>query len=156
MRYIFFVLLFLGMGAFAPLTFAATTTGLVKATYESEVREYFADIPVMIEIARCESRFRQFTDAGNVFYGGVREYVGIFQFAAAVHTIPARNLGFNLETVEGNLAYARHVYEQSGTTPWQSCVPAPVSSDAILELRITLMKTLIGLLQQLIVLKSAE
>ncbi len=135
----------------------ATSSGGTKAMYESEVRAYFTDLPVMIDIAQCESKFRQFTDAGSVFYGGAgQEYIGIFQFAAAIHTVPARDLGFDLATVEGNLAYARHVYEQSGTVPWQSCVPAPVAADATLELRITLMKTLIGLLQQLLTLKLAE
>ncbi|MFM2423804.1 MAG: hypothetical protein RLZZ70_191 [Candidatus Parcubacteria bacterium] len=164
MRAIFFgvcCLLFLSASpteAATSTTLVATSSVVAKATYESEVQSYFADIPVMIAIARCESRFRQFTDAGNVFFGGAgQEYIGIFQFARAIHELPAKALGYDLATTDGNLKYARHLYEQSGTVPWQSCVPANQSPapDSTTEQRIILMKQLINLLQQLLKLKLA-
>ena len=96
------------------------TTDKTKST-EQTVREYFSDIPVMIEIARCESKFRQFTDSGNVLHGGYGgQMVGIFQFYKSVHEDSALALGFDINTVKGNLAYARHIYEQQNTTPWNS------------------------------------
>lgn len=157
--------IFLG---WVPLGYAATTTPattvststtnsrLSQQEIEAKVRTYFADTPVMIEIARCESKFRQFTDAGNVFYGGAGGgMVGVFQFFESIHKAPARALGYDLATVEGNLGYAKHLYNEQGTTPWQSCVPATPVLDVNTQQRIALMKQIISLLQQLLALKLA-
>lgn len=138
-------------------TTVTSATKLTPAEIEAKVRTYFADTPVMIEIARCESKFRQFTDAGNVFYGGAdKGMVGVFQFYEAIHQSAALALGYDLATVEGNLAYAKHLYTEQGTTPWRSCVPATPVLDAHTQERIALMKQLIGLLQQLLALQLAE
>lgn len=137
----------------------STVTKLTPAEIEAKVRTYFADIPVMIDIARCESEFRQFTDSGNVFYGGAGQgMVGIFQFYESIHQAGALALGFDLRTVEGNLGYARHLYNTQGTEPWISCVPktTPVIDGTNEELRIKLMLQIVDLLQQLIALKRAE
>lgn len=88
---------------------------------ESAVRAEFADAPVMIEIARCESKFRQYTDAGNPLYGGYQgRMVGIFQVYSDIHDSYAASRGMDIETVAGNIAYARHLYESEGTRPWNS------------------------------------
>ncbi|MCU0677957.1 MAG: hypothetical protein MUF19_00010 [Candidatus Pacebacteria bacterium] len=138
-------------------TAITSVTKLTPAEIEAKVRTYFADTPVMIEIARCESKFRQFTDAGNVFYGGAdKGMVGVFQFYEIIHQSAALALGYDLATVEGNLGYAKHLYTLQGTTPWRSCVPATPVLDANIQERIALMKQLIGLLQQLLALKLAE
>lgn len=134
-----------------------SATAAAPSSVEDRVREYFADIPVMIEIARCESKFRQFTDSGAVLRGGSSgQYVGIFQFMESIHSSVARTLGYDLATVDGNLDYARHLYTQQGTKPWVACVPdvLPVT-DAELQLRIELLTKLIGLLQELLKLKQA-
>jgi hypothetical protein len=90
-----------------------------QAETEAKVRAYFKDTPVMIEIARCESEFRQYTDSGAVLRGGsAGGMIGIFQFFESVHTVPAKALGFDLATVDGNLGYARHLHKTQGTTPW--------------------------------------
>jgi hypothetical protein len=154
-------------------TGVATTTSVVATTtastsiqnqiqVEKRVREYFADIPVMIEIARCESKFRQFTDSGNVLRGGGSTgMIGIFQFYEAIHAAPALALGFDLATVEGNLGYARHLYVQEGTRPWASCVPTVLPTASILtpaqkELQIKLLTQVIALLQELLKLELAK
>jgi len=36
------------------------------------------------------------------------------------HTDKAKKLGLNLRTVEGNLAYAKYLYDKEGTQPWIS------------------------------------
>lgn len=90
-----------------------------KAESEAKVRAYFKDIPVMIEIARCESEFRQYTDAGNVLRGGDSGgMIGVFQFFESIHAVPAKALGFDLATLDGNLGYAKHVHISEGTVPW--------------------------------------
>lgn len=160
-----FLFLFVCLASYTPVQAAesvasttASTTNLTPAEIEAKVRVAFADVPVMIEIAKCESKFRQFTDAGNVFYGGAGGgMVGIFQFYESIHKTAAATLGYDLATVDGNIAYAKHLYKEQGVTPWQSCVPATVPVlDANTQQRIKLMMQLIDLLQQLLVLKLAE
>ena len=137
-------------------TTTATTTVQDQVAVEKQVRDYFADVPAMIQIARCESNFRQFTDSGSVLHGGAsRGMIGVFQFNEQMHATAARTLGFNLATLEGNIGYARAVYMQQGTTPWASCEPTPLLSDNS-QLRIELLTKLIGLLQQLLAMKLAE
>jgi hypothetical protein len=143
---------------YAATSTATSTQVQTPAVVEKRVREYFVDIPVMIEIARCESKFRQFTDAGSVFRGGAGAgMIGVFQFYEKYHTAASAALGLDLAALEGNIRYARHLYEQSGTTPWASCVPAvSAGMNATAQLRIELMTKLIGLLQELLKLKLAE
>ena len=142
---------------------ASTTIATHDAVaVEKRVREYFADIPVMIEIARCESKFRHYTDSGSVLRGGgSMGMVGIFQFYEVVHKKAALTLGFDIDTVEGNLGYARHLYTQSGSTPWISCVPnvIPVQttmSQANKELQIKLLTQVLALLKELLKMELAK
>lgn len=91
-----------------------------SADVEARVREYFADIPPMIMVAKCESRFRQYDSTGNVLDGGAGSMIGVYQINRPVHEKTALSLGFDIDTVEGNLGYARHLYDESGTVPWIS------------------------------------
>lgn len=150
----------------------ATTSAIVStstpnkqspAEIEKRVREYFGDIPVMVEIARCESKFRQFTDAGNVLRGGsAGGMIGIFQFFESIHEPAALKLGLDLNTVAGNLGYARHLYTQSGTTPWVSCLPdviplaSTVMSNENKQLQIKLLTKVVELLKELLKLELAK
>ena len=103
---------------------------------ESYVRHYFSDIPVMIDIAFCESTFRQFDNNGNVILGKVNKSdVGVMQINTAYHKKQADALGEDLMTLEGNVAYARSLYERQGSAPWvhsKKCwSKAPVSGTSL-------------------------
>jgi hypothetical protein len=87
-------------------------------TVEEYVREYFADEPILIEIARCESQFRQFGANGKVLKNPNSTAMGVMQIMASIHTKPADNLGLDILTIDGNLEYARHLYEEQGVKPW--------------------------------------
>jgi hypothetical protein len=88
---------------------------------EAAVRTHFAETPVMIEIARCESKFRQYSDSGDPLYGGYQgKMVGVFQVYSDIHASFARSIGMDIETLDGNLAYAKYLYEREGTKPWLS------------------------------------
>lgn len=92
---------------------------------EAIVREQFADIPAMIDIAKCESGFRQYADSGNVFRGGAGgKMLGVFQLHSDYHLEPANSMGLDITSLEGNLAYARHLYESEGLEPWRPCLGA--------------------------------
>ena len=104
------------------VTYAASTSvPLSPLVVEAEVREFFSDVPEMIEIARCESGFRQYQADGSPLWGGLGNgMVGVFQVYKQIHAHQARSLGYDLRTLAGNLGYARYLYELQGTSPWNS------------------------------------
>jgi hypothetical protein len=90
-------------------------------TVEEYVRNYFSDIPVMIEIAKCESRFRQHDENGGVLRGEENPLDrGVMQINEKYHNENSDKLGYDLLTLEGNTAYARALFEKYGVKPWLS------------------------------------
>ena len=90
-------------------------------TLESYVREYFAETPILAEVAKCESRFRQVGSDGQVLRGIVNKSdVGLMQVNEYYHGQKAEDLGFDLTAVNGNLAYAKYLYDKEGTKPWNA------------------------------------
>lgn len=118
--------------AFAALVPATSTTATSVAapsavviplhqSVEEYVHEEFKDIPVMIDIARCESRFRQYDSAGKVLKNPTSSAMGVFQVMASLHAGPAKtNLGLDIYSLEGNAGYARYLYERNGTRDWNA------------------------------------
>jgi hypothetical protein len=109
----------------ATLIFSSALFGshlaVAESGVEAIVRASFADAPIMIRVAECESKFRQFADSGNVLRGGWEgKMVGIFQVYDDIHREAATNLGFDIDTVQGNIGYARYLYTKQGTDPWIS------------------------------------
>jgi hypothetical protein len=145
------------IGPTFPVSAATTqvnTKYITLAESEKLVRGYFKDIPVMIEIARCESDFRQFADSGDVLRSA--GMIGVFQFFESIHTTGAKALGFDLATLEGNLGYAKHVYETQGTTPWngssycwKTSAPTTVTSTVKREKLLAQISTLTKLISTL-------
>jgi hypothetical protein len=91
---------------------------------ESVVRDYFKDIPVMIQVARCESTFQHTLADGTVLRGRVDSAdTGVMQINKRYHSKAANALGLNLDDIYGNMAYARHLYETQGIQPWSASAP---------------------------------
>jgi hypothetical protein len=91
---------------------------------EAIVRSYFKDIPVMAEIARCESTFRHELEDGSVLQGRVDPAdTGVMQINKRYHEAAASAMKLNLEDLYHNMAYARHLYETQGTRPWNASMP---------------------------------
>lgn len=89
-------------------------------TTEEKVKEYFKDIPVMSKVAYCESRFRQFDTDGNTLRGVQNPAdLGVMQINEKYHSAKALSLGMDLHTLEGNMEYARYLYNKEGTRPWK-------------------------------------
>jgi hypothetical protein len=103
---------------------APVAPAIVKTpkTVEEMVKEYFKDSPIMTKIAWCESRNRQFEKDGKTVYTGRidADDTGVMQINKYYHLKTATKLGINLDTVEGNMAYAKYLYEKEGTVPWNS------------------------------------
>ncbi len=89
-------------------------------TVEEYVRDYFADTPVLAEIAKCESQFRHFDKKGNLLKNPNSTAIGAFQIMSSIHYTQADKLGLNINTLQGNLAYAKYLYDKQGTKPWNA------------------------------------
>lgn len=88
---------------------------------EEYVRAYFVDIPIMAEISWCESKFRHFGKNGSVLRGEVvHTDIGVMQVNEFYHKKTAEKLGLDIFSIEGNVAYARYLFEKEGTQPWIS------------------------------------
>lgn len=94
---------------------------LIDEHVRDEVTNYFSDIPELARVAYCESTYRHFGDSGDVLRGIVDSRdVGVMQINEYYHLDSATNLGFDIHTLEGNMGYARHLYEKQGLQPWSA------------------------------------
>ncbi len=89
-------------------------------TVKQQVEEYFSDIPMLVRVAECESRFQQHDAEGNVFRGVVSADVGVMQINERYWSDTAKKLGINLHTTQGNMEYARYLYNKEGLRPWSA------------------------------------
>lgn len=109
----------------------ATTTQVVKARsfetskdMESYLREEYAGTPLLVDIARCESEFRQFDKNGKIIRGRANTAdVGVMQINEFYHADTARTMGIDIHTVEGNVAFAKYLYAKYGSSPWSASQP---------------------------------
>ncbi len=91
---------------------------------ERFIGDYFSDLPELKKIAFCESSFRHYESNGEVRRGRVnRSDVGVMQINEYYHTKEASALGIDLENIDGNVAFARRLYEREGSRPWKSSSP---------------------------------
>lgn len=100
-----------------------------KLNTEAYVRNYFSDIPILAEVARCESEFRHTDKTGKVLRGtkDPRD-VGVMQINEHYHLKKSKELGYDIHSIEGNVAYARYLYEGNedlgkngeGAKPWMA------------------------------------
>ena len=106
-------------------TNTAEETRLIKQKeIETIARKYFKDDPILVEIARCESSFRQVDANGNLLRGKVNKGdVGLMQINEYYHADKAESMGFDLETLNGNMGYAKYLYDKEGVKPWVSSKP---------------------------------
>ncbi len=91
---------------------------------EAYIKTQDADEPILVDIARCESTYRQFDQTGNILRGVVNKGdVGVMQINEKYHADDATKLGYNIYTVEGNVAFGRYLYNKYGSQPWSSSAP---------------------------------
>ena len=99
------------------------TVDPIKDT-KSYIETQYADTPILLRIAGCESTFRQYDSAGNVLHGKVNhDDVGVMQINTSYHAEKATSMGYDLNTTQGNVAYAKYLYKTQGATPWSASEP---------------------------------
>jgi hypothetical protein len=91
-----------------------------SSSVELQVRKAFADTPIMVQIAKCESGFRQYDERGVLLRNKHSSASGVFQVMFSLHYATADKLGFQLETTKGNIGYAKYLYNTQGTNPWNA------------------------------------
>lgn len=88
---------------------------------EKFVNDYFADIPILTKIAKCESRYRHLNSSGKVLRGDENSFDrGVMQINILYHAETAKKLGLDIHDLNGNVRYARYLYEKEGAKPWMS------------------------------------
>ena len=88
---------------------------------EAYVRSAYAGEPLLVDIARCESTFRQYDANGQVLRGKANpEDVGVMQINEHYHADEAVAQGDNIYTLQGNVAFAKYLYDKYGAQPWSS------------------------------------
>lgn len=103
----------------APWVISDTSTTTVKLAVE---REFGVNSP-MVEVARCESQFRQFDNNDKVLKNPHSPAYGVFQIMASVHETDAKSIGLDIYTLQGNIAFAKVLYDSQGLTPWEASRP---------------------------------
>ena len=104
-----------------PIKLEETTSKVEELSVEKYVEKYFSDIPVLKEVAKCESRFRQEDKNGNILKGTINSFDrGVMQINELYHLDRAENLGYDISELSGNVSYARHLFEREGLKPWNS------------------------------------
>lgn len=122
--------------AITPVMATDTQAQMPQAqTVHQYIAQYFADEPIMVAVAACESRFHQYDADGSIYRGEQNNLdVGVMQINEHYHSATAKKLGLDLYTLQGNAAYARYLYEKQGTQPWSSSAPCWSKSKIAREL----------------------
>lgn len=105
-------------------TVAVTRSFTTSKDIEAYLHEQYFDAPILIEIARCESEFRQFDKNGKIIRGRVNpDDVGVMQINEFYHAETAKKMGIDIHTVEGNVAFGKYLYGKYGSSAWSASEP---------------------------------
>ncbi len=100
-------------------TYSEISEEVKVKTTEEIIAEHFVNTPILKKIAYCESQNRQFTQEGEVLRGRINpQDIGVMQINEKYHLGTAKKLGFDIYTLEGNIDYAKYLYETQGVKPW--------------------------------------
>lgn len=91
----------------------------IECKITDEALAHGHDPVLTLSIAKCESEVRQFDENGDVLRGIQNpKDIGVFQINEKYHLDDSIKIGFDIYTVDGNIAYAMHLLDTQGTRPW--------------------------------------
>lgn len=93
---------------------ASSTPPVEPLTVEEKIIKELG--PEFVKISFCESGMRQFNEDGTVLISPTSD-IGLFQ-VNQVHWDTAKKMGIDINTVDGNIAYAKFLKEQNGYGDW--------------------------------------
>lgn len=70
-------------------------------------------------IAHCESGIQQ-SKNGVIVRNPITPDVGTFQINVEYHGDMAKKMGLNIYTIEGNVKYAKYLFDKNGTRDWNA------------------------------------
>lgn len=93
------------------------STSTIKDLVETE----FGEDSVMVKVAECESKFRQFEEGEPLWNEQGSSAVGVFQIMDSIHGEDANELGLDIvnDPID-NVAYAIVLYNENGTKDWNA------------------------------------
>lgn len=92
---------------------------VVPVTIREKVEREFRDVPRMMKVVQCESKFQQFDSNGKTLRSKTSD-IGIGQINQ-VHWKRAKSLGLDIwNSVDDNIKMMRIVYNEQGISAW-SC-----------------------------------
>jgi len=98
------------------------SAGNQEAKVQAMIAEHFPNANerrTMAAIARCESTMRHRTPGGALLPNEDGSSArGAFQVLMRIHEPEMRRMGLNPNNDDDYMRYVRHLYDQSGTTPW--------------------------------------
>lgn len=102
-------------------TTIATSSLKTREDMEAYLKDEYSDTPILIDIARCESTFKQYHEDGRVVRGLIdSDDIGLMQINERYHGETAKKLGLDIYKVDGNVEYAKYLYKKFGTQPWSA------------------------------------
>ena len=85
--------------------------------------DIFPDVPIMAEVAKAESGGKQFRADGSVVIGPKNKNgtydIGLLQINSS-HIPKAKKFGYDVFTLEGNVAMGRMLYDNGGLRHWKA------------------------------------
>ena len=77
------------------------------------------------KIAFCESSLKQFDPKSGKLIRGIHNPsdTGLFQINEKYHLARSRELGYDIYTTDGNIAYAMYLLSKAGTEHWRWSKP---------------------------------
>ena len=75
------------------------------------------EIPELYETIRCESRFRQFDDKGNVLQSHTKD-MGVGQIHVPIWGEEAKRLGYDIYSFRGNMEMTKYILKVQGKKAW--------------------------------------
>jgi len=85
-----------------------------KERIKKEIETVFPGLPIMLEVARCESEYR--VKAYNPTNNSNDK--GIFQISERYHGDRVEQLGLDMYNPAENIRFARMLYDERGLDPW--------------------------------------
>lgn len=90
-----------------------------RDTIQDVLSAEFGPNSPMLDVAWCESGFKQFESPNRVLRGRITPAdIGLFQINAEYHEDYLRV--YNVYSVQGNIAYAKKLYERNGLRDWKA------------------------------------
>jgi len=96
------------------------TDGVILTAEAPLTPDPFKEYPLLKEICTCESRLSHYEkDGKTVLRGKINKYdIGICQINELYHKERIEALGLDIYTPEGNVEFAKDLFDRQGSAPW--------------------------------------